>query len=350
MSFVDTTRNSKLELKILPRASPSNVNGDNISLEDRGNNNTICFAQESVPGAYAIAGMNDISSGNRSRNNVRPINETRIVHDATYVNTYVAEPVIFASVAQPSFLQNRKTGNCVFWIVLITSFVCIVWSIAGYMYSSIPFQKIEPENLTRKSMNLDNIAMQIRGVVSGNDPVTTSLWINATDEHIKDFYKANEDFGIIVTNIETFFLEDLFTKQEDTGVIEIRYSQVFNFYTADDSATAESFALTPFSTRQGKIIYIASLKSMNEMYSKVNGIGDVFTFTSYPSGLPTISTKPSLSTFPTDLTSLYPTIIPSSIPSVSFLPTMAYVSNYEEVIHYVFEAVTDFNFDLIVTM
>eukprot|EP00592_Proboscia_alata_P029410 CAMPEP_0194446690 /NCGR_PEP_ID=MMETSP0176-20130528/128584_1 /TAXON_ID=216777 /ORGANISM="Proboscia alata, Strain PI-D3" /LENGTH=230 /DNA_ID=CAMNT_0039273443 /DNA_START=43 /DNA_END=735 /DNA_ORIENTATION=+ len=225
MSFVDTNQNSKVELKILPRASSPNVNRDDISLGDRGNNDTIYTAHESVPGAFSIAGINDGLTENRNRNNVRPIIEGRIVHDATHVNdAHAVEPVIFVSAEPPSFLQNKNKRNCVFGIVLITSFVCIVWSIAGYMNPSIPFQIIEPENLIPKSMNLDNIAMQIRGVVSGNNPLTTSLWINATDEHIKDFYAANEDFGISVTKIETVFLEDLFTEQEDTGVIEIRYS------------------------------------------------------------------------------------------------------------------------------
>eukprot|EP00592_Proboscia_alata_P019759 CAMPEP_0194408752 /NCGR_PEP_ID=MMETSP0176-20130528/6514_1 /TAXON_ID=216777 /ORGANISM="Proboscia alata, Strain PI-D3" /LENGTH=455 /DNA_ID=CAMNT_0039208921 /DNA_START=193 /DNA_END=1557 /DNA_ORIENTATION=+ len=285
----------------------------------------LSIAHESVPEVSPITAVNNVSSQNSSGNNVENNNEMQIVYDATHVlHAHIVEPVIFASAKPPSFLQNKKTRNCVLGIVLITSLVSIVWSIAGSLYPSIPFQMIEPENFILKSMNLGSIAMQIRGVVSGNNPVTTSLWINATDEHIKDFYAANEDFGIIVTKIETVFLEDLFTEQEDTGVIEIRYSQVFNFYTKDNSTIAENFALTPFSTRQGKSTYIASLKSMNEMYSKVYDIGDVFTFTSYPSGLPTISMKPSVSTFPTDLTSLYPTLFPSHIPSASFLPTMAY--------------------------
>eukprot|EP00592_Proboscia_alata_P012013 CAMPEP_0194393276 /NCGR_PEP_ID=MMETSP0174-20130528/123209_1 /TAXON_ID=216777 /ORGANISM="Proboscia alata, Strain PI-D3" /LENGTH=478 /DNA_ID=CAMNT_0039188943 /DNA_START=890 /DNA_END=2324 /DNA_ORIENTATION=- len=271
----------------------------------------LSIAHESVPEVSPITAVNNVSSQNSSGNNVENNNEMQIVYDATHVlHAHIVEPVIFASAKPPSFLQNKKTRNCVLGIVLITSLVSIVWSIAGSLYPSIPFQMIEPENFILKSMNLDNVAMQIRGVVSGNNPVTISLWINATDEHIKDFYAANEDFGIIVTKIETVFLEDLFTEQEDTGVIEIRYSQVFNFYTKDNSTIAENFALTPFSTRQGKSTYIASLKRMNEMYSKVYDIGDVFTFTSYPSGLPTISSKPSISTSPTDLTSLYPNYFP----------------------------------------
>jgi len=301
---------------------------NDISSENRGSTNVDSNAatnntQESLPGAYSIAGTNDVLLGNTS-NNGRGNNGVRPIVYSTYIHNHVVEPVIFASAAPPSFLQNKRTRNRIFGFVLVTSLLTISWSIVGSRYPSNPSQKIEQENFILKSMNLDNIAIHIRGVVSVNDPVSKLLWINTTNEHIKDFYEANEDFGIIVAKIETIFLEDIFTEQEDTGMIEIRYSQVFNFYTKDNSTIAENFALTPFSTRQGKITYIASLKIMNEMYSNVYDIGGVFTFTSYPSGSPTTSIEPSISTSPTDLASLYPTSFPSHIPSVSVLPTMAY--------------------------
>ena len=79
-------------------------------MEDRENNDTIYIAHESVPGAYLVAGMNDGPSENRNRNNIRPIIEVRIVHDATHVNGHAVEPVIFASAETPSFLQNKKRG------------------------------------------------------------------------------------------------------------------------------------------------------------------------------------------------------------------------------------------------
>ena len=185
-------------------------------------------------------------------------------------------------------------------------FACILAGIIGialsiYFATKSPQPPLEepsqpPLEEFRRSTNM---TMILDGITSSDfNDTTRADWETATSEHVESHHTTYNN-GIIKIEATTNLFE-VYNISDEVGVWMF-YEQQFNVTTSGSTLTDEDIATLPFGPNTEKTKYINTIKETNAVFKDVSGVN-------------------------VDHVVNPPTNIPTEKPSISFGPTMLYVS------------------------